>query len=452
MKASNDVDSQALLAKLDEDQVEHLWVIYHDFSGRACAKTIPKARFAGAVNNGVVFARANLDFTLEDHQASGARFLADTGDFMAVPDPASYARLPYRPKTARAHAFMRQEDGTPWEGCPRTCLTQMVAAYRELGYQVAVALEPEFTMFKPGEDGSYTPADHDGMFTVAGLDRHYDLWERIIALLAEMGVSVDQFGKEYGPGQYEGSTHHADPVTAVDNYLTFKEVVKVAAREAGYTVTFMPKPYTHLPGNGLHVHLSLWDLDGAEDLSIGATDDAPISTLGGHLAAGLLEHAEALTGLGAPTVNSYKRLQPASWAPAHICWGVGNRAVLVRIPGMGRRRHLEFRSGDNSANPYLFLTGLLAAGLDGLRRELPLPPPVHGDVGHFNAAELDEQHVRFLPRTLPDALAALESDQVLADALGPVLLPEFIRVKRAELEAYDLTVHEWERDIYLETL
>lgn len=446
------MDSKTFLSQLDADQIENLWVVYHDYSGRACAKTVPKPRFAGAINHGVVFARANLDFTLEDHQAYDAVFLADTGDFMAVPDPASYAVLPYRKATARAHAFMRGDDGAPWDGCPRTRLAKIVDVYRAMGMHVQVAFEPEFTMFRREDDGTFTPADHDRMFTVSGLDRHYDLWQRINDMLAAMGVGVDQFGAEYGPGQYEGSTHHADPLTAVDNYLTYKEVVKVLAREAGYTVTFMPKPFTHLPGNGLHVHLSLWNLDGSEDLSVGKTDEAPLSTVGGHFAAGLLAHAEALTGLGAPIVNSYKRLQPASWAPAHICWGVGNRAALVRIPGMGRRRHIEFRPGDNSANPYLYLTGILAAGLDGLQRELPLPAPVHGDVGHFSAAELAEQEVRFLPRSLPEALDALAADDVIGAALGPVIFPEFLKVKRSELAAYDLTVHAWERDMYLEIL
>ena len=441
-----------LLVQLEQDEIENLWVIYHDYSGRACAKTIPKARFAGAVRNGVVFARANLDFTLADHQAPGARYLADTGDFMAVPDPASYAVVPYRPAVARVHVHMRTDTGDAWEGCPRTRLEALVEHYARRGLGLQVAFEPEFTLFTPAGDGEYEPADHDGMFTVAGLDRHYVLFEQIVTTLARMGVEVDQLGKEYGAGQYEASTRHTDPVAAVDHYLIFKEVVRALARDAGYVATFMPKPYTHLAGNGLHVHLSLWDAEHARDLSIGAGDDEPLSARGGHFAAGLLAHAESLTALGGPTVNSYKRLQPASWAPAHICWGVGNRAALVRVPGMGPRRHLEFRPGDNSANPYLYLIGILSAGLDGLENELPLPPPVHGDVGHFDDAQLTEQGVRMLPRSLPEALAFLEADSVVTEAIGAPILDEFLRVKRTELAEYSLMVHPWERELYLEVL
>jgi glutamine synthetase len=446
------MDASSLLERLDSDQIKHLWVVYHDYSGRSCAKTIPKERFASAVERGVVFARANLDFTLEDHQANGAAFLADTGDFLAVPDPISYAPVPYYEATARVHAFMRADDGSAWEGCPRTQLQRLVDAYATAGLRLRVAFEPEFILFEPDDKGEYRPADRDGMFTVAGLDRHYPLWQRVVDNLYHMGVEVDQLGKEYGPAQYEASTHYDKPLKAVDNYLTFKEVVRTLARQAGFVASFMPKPYADLPGCGLHLHLSLWDTEGKHDLSIGEKDDEPLSPLGENFAGGLLAHARALAGVGSPIVNSYKRLLPGSWSPAHICWGVGNRATLVRIPGMGRRRHIEFRSGDNAANPFIFLTAALAAGLDGIRRKIEPPPPVAEDVGHLSDQEAAAHGLGFLPRSLPEALDALEADPVITEALGPIILPEFLKVKRTELAAYDLQVHPWERATYLEVI
>lgn len=446
------MNTPTFLAQLQADQIQHLWVIYHDYNGRACAKTVPSERFAAVLAHGVVFANANLDFTLGDHQASGATFLADSGDFLAVPDPVSYARLPYHPATARVHAFMRDDTGAAWVGCPRTRLQALVDAYAARGLRVQAAFEPEFILFRKVGAGEYEPVDHDGMFTVDGLDRHFELWQRIINDLAAMGVTIDQHGKEYGPGQYEASTHHTDPLGAVDRYLLFKDVVRAHARRAGLVASFMPKPYAHQPGSGLHIHLSLWDADGQRDLSSGEQAEEPLSPVGQHFVAGLLTHAAALTGVGAPTVNSYKRLQPGSWAPAHIGWGVGNRAALVRIPGMGRRRHIEYRAGDNSANPYLYLTALLAAGLDGIRNALTAPPPVSEDIGHLSAAEIAARGLHFLPRTLPTALQALEADAVIGDALGPIILGEFLKVKRSELAAYDLHVHPWERALYLEVL
>ncbi len=445
------MDQAQLLERLERDGIEHLWVIYHDYSGRSCAKTIPRERFAGAIERGVVFARANLDFDLQDHMAEGSVFLAHTGDMLAVPDPTSYAIVPYHAATARVHAFLRANGGAPWEGCPRTRLEQMVDAYAQAGLTVQVGFEAEFTLFVPSGEGEYRPADQDGMFTVAGLERHYDLWQRVIGCLHDMGVEVEQLGKEYGPGQYEATTRHAAPMKAVDDYLTFKEVVRALARQAGWIASFMPKPYAHLPGNGLHLHVSLWDADGQRDMSAGQEESAPLSVLGRHFLAGLLGHAPALAGIGSPTVNSYKRLLPGSWSPAHICWGVGNRAALVRIPGMGRRRHLEFRSGDCTANPFLFLTAVLAAGLDGIRQRAEPPAAVEEDVGHLTNVEAAARGLPLLPRSLSEALVALEADACIGAALGPVIAAEFAKVKRAEMAAYDLHVHPWERQTYLES-
>ena len=307
------MDAQEVLNRLKNEAIEHLWVVYHDYSARSCTKTIPKERFASVLERGVVFARANLDFTLEDHMAPASTFLAHTGDFLAVPDPNSYASIPYRPATARMHAFMRGDDGSAWEGCPRTRLQHIVDAYAAQGLSLRIGFEAEFMLFKPAGDGEYQTADKDGMFTLNGLDRHYALWQRVIDSLHSMGVLVEQLGKEYGPGQYEATTRYAEPLKAVDDYLTFKEVVRALAREAGWVASFMPKPYAHMPGCGLHLHISLWDQEGQRDLSIGETDDQPLSRLGRHFVAGLLAHAPALAGAGAPIVNSYKRLLPGSW-------------------------------------------------------------------------------------------------------------------------------------------
>ncbi len=446
------MDANNLLKRLNADEIDNLTVIYHDYGGRACAKTIPRERFESVIQHGVVFARANLNFQFDDHQSAGATFLADTGDFLAVPDPSSYARVPYQEATARVHAFMRADDGSPWDGCPRHRLNTVVDQFAREGLGVRVGLEPEFYIFQPAEDGEYRPADRDGMFTLAGLDRHYPLWKSVTDDLREMGVDVEQFGKEYGPAQYEGSPRYRTPLESVDGYLAFKDVIRNRARAAGYVASFMPKPYAHLPGCGLHVHLSLWDADGNRELSAGERDSDPLSEIGAQFVAGLLAHARGLTGLGSPIVNSYKRLLPGSWAPAHVCWGVGNRSALVRVPRLGRRRHIEYRSGDNAMNPFLYVNALLAAGFEGIRKRFTPPPPVNVDVGHLSPAEVESRGLTLLPNSLPEALDALEADETLTGALGPVIAPEFLKVKRGELAAYNLTVHPWEREMYLESV
>ena len=191
---------------------------------------------------------------------------------------------------------------------------------------------------------------------------------------------------------------------------------------------------------------------GARELSAGESGGEPLSTLGRQFLAGILAHAGGLTGLGSPIANSYKRLIPGSWAPAHVSWAVGNRAVLVRVPGLRGRQHLELRSPDNAANPFILLTAVLAAGLDGIERQLEPPPPVQGDIGHLPVEELRAQGVQLLPRSLSGALQAFEKDPVLTGALGPTITGGFLRVKRAEMRAYEAEVHPWERRTYLETI
>ena len=164
-----------------------------------------------------------------------------------------------------------------------------------------------------------------------------------------------------------------------------------------------------------------------------------------------MAHAPGICGVGSPTVNSYKRLQPASWAPAHIAWGVGNRGVLLRVPDVNQRCRVEYRAGDNTCNPYFLLTALLAAGWDGMQKGMePGEPFNDDDVGHFSEQQRLRHGIDFLPRSLSAALDALEGDEVLMSALAPVIGQEFLKVKRLELEAYNLTVHPWERQMYLE--
>jgi glutamine synthetase len=435
-----------LLARLEADGIERLWVVYHDYLGRPGAKIIPRASFRSVVNGGVVFAHANLDFDHQDHQAEGATFLADSGDFLAVPDPLSYARLPQFPGTALVNAHMRTDEGEPWDGCPRTRLEAIVETLRDRGYSVMVALEPEFYLLRRTGPTEFEPANTEPMYSASGLSVESAVLERILEILLGMGIEVPQLGKEYSHGQYELSTMHGDPLLAIDSYYAVRQAVRDAANEFSYAATFMPKPYAEWAGNSLHVHLSLWDSEGTTDLTPEAADSTSISALGRAFAGGILDHIEALTGLASPTVNSYKRLQPGSWAPAHAFWGYGNRSGVIRVPGSGKRRHLEFRAGDNSAQPEVFLTGLIAAGLDGIERNLDPGEPFAADAGHVDPTATG--NIRLLPRSLTPALDALERDEVIADALGEIVLSHTLTLRRHELAQYQLHVHPWERAMY----
>lgn len=443
--------------RLQADRVSQLWVVYHDYSGVSHAKTVPPERFAAALGAGIGFARANMDFNILDHQVPRPIFTAETGDFFAVPDPDTYAPLPYHPGTARLYSFLTAAGGDRWEGCPRGALQRLVDRYQsgEAGraLRVRAAFEPECYLFVQGARG-YEPADRSRMFSVDGLDRHAALFRRLLETLGAMGIRVEQIGAEYGPGQYEINVRHAEPLRAADDLLTLKDALRSLARESGLLASFMPKPFSDLPGCGLHVHLGIEDADGRNLLGerpLGDADGDGLSDLGRAFVGGLLAHARALCGIGAPTVNSYKRLLPGSWSPAHVCYGSANRAALVRIPDAGSL-HVEFRAGDNTCNPHLFLAALLAAGLDGIGRGLKAEPRVGDDVGHLSEEDAERRGLRLLPRSAAEALDALEADPVVMGALGAVIGPALLRVKRSEVTAYELAVGEWERSAYLETV
>lgn len=441
-------DAMSLLKRLEDDRVERLWVVYHDYLGRSAGKIVPQASFRSAIHGGVVFAKANLNFDHHDHQVEGAAYLANSGDFLAVPDPKSYAVLPQFEKTARVHAFMRDDDGSAWNGCPRTRLAALIDAMRDAGYSVQVALEPEFYILHRGHNGTYSPANRTPMFSTAGMAAAEPFLRRVLDLLDGMGVEVLQIGQEYSSGQYELSTRHGTPLKAIDNYYAVRETVRDAASEFGYEATFMPKPYADWAGNSLHVHLSIWTADGSDDLTPEKADDTSISWCGKHFIGGILAHIEALTGLGSPTVNSYKRLQPGSWAPANPYWGYNNRSGVIRIPGYGKRRHVEYRASDNAAQPELLLIGLIAAGMHGVRESLDPGDPFWGDIGHMNSEEIAVANIGELPRTLDAGLDALEQDEVIVESLGSSLVENFLLLRRHELHQYQLQVHDWERETY----
>lgn len=443
------IDIAQALKRLDTLGSRHLWVIYTDYNGRSQAKSLPAGRFERALTTGPSFARANLDFNLLDHMPDDALYTANTGDFLATPDLETLAPVPYQPHTARALAWMRDSAGNPWEGCPRTALQRQIDAYAERGLTVRAAYEPELCLFRRADDGSVVPADRTGMFTLDGLDTHAALFAEISETLDAMGVGVEQIAPEYGQAQIEINIRHAPVLKAADDLVTLRDVVKALARRQGLIASFMPKSFEQSAGNGLHVHLSVWSEDGAQERFADSASADGLSDPARHFIAGLLRHAPALTGLGAPTANSYKRLLPGSWAPAHAVWGIGNRAAMVRVPDPETPR-VEVRCGDNTAQPYLYLAGLLAAGLDGIDQRCAPPEPAHEDVGHLTAGEATERGLQLLPRTAREALDAVEADPVIAAALGPSIHGEWLKVKRSELAAYSSAVSEWERRVYLE--
>ncbi len=435
-----------LVARVDEDRISELWVLCHDVSGRGEVKSVPRARVEQVLARGASFCRANFDYNVLDEMAPDFVFGAETGDVLAVPDPESYAVVPLHPGAARVYSFLHEAGGRPWPGCARGALRRLAERFASRGLTLRAAFEPELYLLARTDHGP-EPVARAGMFSINALDTRRELMSTLQKTLAQMGVVLEQVGPEYGPGQFEINIAHQPALKAADDLMTVKEVLRSLARTAGFTASFMPKIRRDLPGSGMHIHLGLTGADGNN--AVAGDQPMGLSELGACAVAGLLKHARGLSGLTAPTVNSYKRLLPGSWAPSHVCYGGSNRAALVRIPDAGTR-HIEFRGGDGTGNPYLSLVGVMAAALDGLEEGRPATDPITDGLAGLTPADFAARGLAELPRSAPEALDALEADPVLMDALGPVIGPCFLRVRRSEAATYALEVGDWERAAYLE--
>lgn len=395
-----------------------------DVSGATHAVQLPASRYDQALDVGAPFDGSALE--------GRARLLES--DMLLRPDPATLC--PVGPDVARVACTVLSPDGRPWPGDPRTALLAVVEQLADLASGYTAAAELEFYLL----DSNAVPLDRGGYFEDAegaGIGVVRDAARR----LDDLGIGVASCHHEAGPGQYEIDLRGLPPLALADALILAKQTVHDAAQRVGVRATFMPRPFSDQPGSGLHLHQRV---EGRLFDDSGKLDDD-----GRAFCAGQLTHARALSALAAPTVNSYKRLHAGPEAPGAAVWAHLNRAALLRVSAdLGGQAAIEYRAADPSANPYLLLCGLLAAGAHGLEADLELPPPVEETAGGFGA----EDSVRYdpLPRTLEDAVDALVADDVIADAFDTQLLTRLVDGRRADAETYRAHVTQWERDRYLD--
>nr|WP_255647829.1 glutamine synthetase [Haloprofundus halobius] len=308
---------------------------------------------------------------------------------------------------------------------------------------VHTAFESEYHLCQETEDG-LVPLDDRGVYATECMRTAHPITTDIVGALKDQNIGFEKYYPEHAPGKHEVVIAPSSGVTAADEHLFLKETVKGVAANHDLQATFLPRPF---PGstNGCHIHLSLWNRDENEFYDAGDADG--LSDRARYFIGGVLAHADALVALTAPTVNSYARLRPQTEASAFACWGLDNREAAVRIPSpkgdAEKTTRLEFRPADNAANPYLALLGILAAGMDGVERELDPGNPVGFDPGNLPRVERDDRDICRLPETLGEAIRALEADDVLADALGPDLHKSYIEVKRTQWQSFTESAGEW---------
>jgi glutamine synthetase len=433
--------------------VEFFFAQFVDMYGRPSAKLVPARNLEDLVTEGAGFAGF----------AAGeiGQFPSDP-DIAAMPDLDSFTLVPWQENLAR-FACDVTVDGEPWPYCPRTILRNVVARAKELGYDFKLGLELEYFLVKRRADGSIEIADAQDTlekpcYDMAGLTRQYDFLTTVSKYCNELGWGNYANDHEDANGQFESNFEYDDALVTADRAIFFRYMVHAMAQERGHLATFMPKPFAHLTGNGAHLHVSLWDPAGRKNLF--ADDKDPrglgLSSLAYSFLGGVIDHAEAVLAVGAPTVNSYKRIgvgaptSGATWSPAYATYGMNNRTQAIRIPAPGR---IEIRAIDGSANPYLAAAALLGAGLDGVDRNADPGEPNTENLYELSEAEVAKRGIKTLPATLLDAVRILKDDAVLQDWLGQGVgesyVDYFVKTKTTEFSEYHAGVSDWERKRYL---
>lgn len=442
--------AEDLHGRLAAAGVHTLLVQFTDLHGVAKGKYLPLAQLEAVLSQGAGFSGPSIAGT--GLPRTGAR-----AEYWARGDAATAQPLPWQPGVARlvGDGFV---DGAPFDACPRQVMRRALARLAARGWQLRVGIEPEFFLLKRGIDGAWLPADDADRldkpsYDLKSLPRQLPLLHTLREALEAAGMEVLQIDHEDAHGQYEVNFAYADALASADRVMFFKLAAHALAERHGAVFSMMPKPFADQPGSGLHCHVSLWDGDGPQARCLfdpAGGDGALMSPLGERFVAGVLAHSAGLCALAAPTVNSYKRLtvgesrSGTTWAPAYVAHGPNNRSALVRT----LRGRFEWRLPDASANPYLALAGLVAAGLDGIDRGLDAGPACEADLFALPAAERRAMGIGVLPQSLAEATAALQADAVLCEALGPTLAAEFVALKQDEWLAYARHVSAWELERY----
>jgi glutamine synthetase len=429
-------------ASLVDDGYDVVRVGYCDVIGTERARDVLVKSFARTVEDGLAFCRSVYATTpTGDTVPIEGGLDAGLPDVIAFPDLSTIKPLPWEPGVAHCIADVFNPDGTPSEVSPRNVLKRVVARFATLEMTPMAGPEFEFFLLEPDEQsqlGWKRYGEAAGNVYVAGRKGDPDnMLLRSLRHLSGYGLDVFAANHEYSSGQFEINLWHSEALDAADRAFRFKSAVKELARQEGKLATFMGKPFNDEGSSGLHIHFSTWTSDGLPVFD-DPDDESGLSTTARSAIAGVLAHAPALAAIHNPTINSYKRLGPDSFAPWLIDWGLDNRSAMIRIPPeRGRASRIELRLGDASANPYLAISGLLGAAYLGIKDKLEPPDPLEG-LGY------NPEKAAMLPVDLGSALDALEADTDLVEILGPVFVDMFLTYKRNELERFSRWVTDWE--------
>ena len=418
-------------------------LVYCDLSGVLRGKSTHAAGLADRLVEGVGLSKAHLALDGLDRLQAAAG-LPPVGEVRLVPDPSSFTILPYAPRTAMLFSDMLTLDRKPWECCPRSLLRRVLEEAEERYLSVEAVFETEYYLGERRvDDGapSIVPFEQAPGYSVQAMQSAARFSDDLLLALDGQNIPVELMQPESGPSQHELSVRHGPALRAADTYLLVKETIRAIADSHGAAATFAPSPFVDQPASGAHVHLSLWDTRTGENRLYDPSAEGAFSDDGRRFIAGVLAHLPGLLALICPTVNSYRRLRAGAWSGAVAGWGFDNRETALRVPSTywGREQgttNIEVRPVDNTCNPYLALSGIIAAGLDGLDSSLEAPPPIDVDPSQIPVGQRAGFGMSALPASLGEALDALEQDGVLRTAMGDGLLTAYLAVRRSEVAYY----------------
>ena len=434
-----------VLQSAREHDVKFIRLWFTDILGQLKSVAITVEELPEALEEGVGFDGSSIE--------GFAR--VDESDMIAMPDPSTFALLPWRPserRVARMFCDIQSPDGEAFEGDPRFVLRRNLKAAADLGYTFYTGPELEYFYFADSE--SPKPLDVGGYFDLTPLDAGTDLRRETVFTLEALGIPVETSHHEVAPSQHEISLRYTDALTMADNTMTYRLAVKEVALKNGVYATFMPKPLGDENGSGMHVHQSLFE--GERNAFFDADDPYHLSGIARSFIAGLLRHAKEITLVTNQWVNSYKRLVPGFEAPVYLSWARRNRSDLIRVPEYKRGKEgatrIEYRAADPACNPYLVFSAMLAAGLKGIAEKYECPAPLEENVFELSEPQRKQRGIDHLPGSLLQAIDLAEESKMLRECLGDHLFESLLVNKKIEWSNYRRHVTDYEIKRYLPIL
>jgi len=444
--ADEDLKSK-ILADVKEKDVKLVNLQFTDILGHLKNVVIPAEQLEESIDHGTWFDGSSIEGFARIQES----------DMRLVPDLSTYTLIPWVSKgheTARIMCDVFEPDGKPYEGCPRYILKKQLEKAKDLGYIFNTGPELEFFLFTTDDTGKPLLVPHDGAgyFDHGPRDLALSIRREICYALRDQGITIEMSHHEVAEGQHEIDFRYSDALTVADWSQIFKNTVKSVAHIHGLYATFMPKPIFGINGSGMHIHQSLFTLDG-NTAFFDENGPGKLSKLALSYVAGQLKHIRSLNAVINPTVNSYKRLTPGYEAPVYACWGTRNRSALIRVPrytpGREKATRVELRCPDPTANPYLAFALLLASGLDGVKNNMEVPEEATDSLYALSPAEVAAKGIQTLPASLEEALNEFEKSELVKETLGEHIFTKYLEAKRQEWDDYRLHVTDWEINRYL---